>query len=226
MDSKLKPSIKPILFLVEGTNDKFVIINLLKKVRNDNLKVESAIGKNKVFSLLTTFLLSTEYEKIAIILDADTNFASKVQSVKNKLDKLGFIISNDVSFKGLITNQVTNNQVSRKIVGVWIMPDHESEGMLEDFLIKQIPENDAQKGHVNTFLDKLEALELNLYNKDLHRSKALIHCWLSVQKEPGKPFGQAIDKNLFDLDSNSRTSNLYHFLNWYDILEKIEIVEE
>ena len=218
--------ISSISFLVEGKDEEIVCSKILAKCRKIKINKTDINGITKIIPALSAALKDPEIQKIAVILDADKNFDSIIESICSNLKVNGFIFPKYKKNSGLITNQVTSNIVTKKIVGVWIMPNHESNGMLEDFLINIIPQNDSQKNSVNEFLNKLEELELNLYNKDLHRSKAFIHCWLSIQKSPGKPFGQAIDMNLFNLKTLSENSYLYHFLNWYDTLEKIEIVED
>ena len=47
-----------------------------------------------------------------------------------------------------------------------------------------------------------------------HYSKALIHTFLAWKEPPGKPFGQAINANFF----NEETELLTQFLNWLKLL--------
>ncbi len=43
------------------------------------------------------------------------------------------------------------------------------------------------------------------------RGKAQLHTWLAWKKEPGKPFGQAMDANYFDI----KMPVVQEFLDWF-----------
>lgn len=84
-------------------------------------------------------------------------------------------------------------------VGVWIMPDHNLNGMLEDFLSFLVPKDDKLLPVINATLDKIEIDNLNKYSL-IHKSKAVIHSWLAVQEDPGTPLGQSITKRYLTTD--------------------------
>jgi hypothetical protein len=84
--------------------------------------------------------------------------------------------------------------------GVWIMPDNQTNGMLEYFIKFLIPDKDELLPIANDTLNQIEHKSLNKY-KNLHRPKALIHTWLAWQEEPGSPMGSAITKRYLDTSS-------------------------
>ena len=84
-------------------------------------------------------------------------------------------------------------------VGVWLMPNNDLNGMIEDFISFLVPENDKLLPIIENHLSAIESQNLNIY-ADAHRSKALIHSWLGVQKDPGTPMGLAITKRYLDID--------------------------
>lgn len=43
------------------------------------------------------------------------------------------------------------------------------------------------------------------------RGKAQLHTWLAWKKDPGKPFGQAMDANYFDI----KMPGVQEFLDWF-----------
>ena len=69
--------------------------------------------------------------------------------------------------------------------------------MLEDFVVKLIPEDDDMLLAVDGLLDSIEGEKKQRF-KSRHRPKARIHSWLAVQEEPGKPMGQAIKAKYLD----------------------------
>lgn len=99
------------------------------------------------------------------------------------------------------------------IVGVWIMPDNNTKGMLEDFLATLAKDDDKILPTVGDVLDKIEEQGINKY-KSIHRAKARIHTYLAWQENPGTPMGSAITKRY--LDPLSPTSR--KFMEWLNRL--------
>jgi hypothetical protein len=88
-------------------------------------------------------------------------------------------------------------------VGVWLMPDGKSGGMLEDFAASLVQENDALLDKARAVLDEVEQIaeaESQRYAA-AHRPKALIHTWLAWQRNPGRPMGTAIKAGYLRYDS-------------------------
>ncbi len=81
-------------------------------------------------------------------------------------------------------------------VGVWVMPDNQTEGILEDFLRFLVPENSALFGHVESSVAEIPEGEVRFRPPDT--PKAIIHTWLAWQREPGKPLGAAITARYLD----------------------------
>ena len=93
-------------------------------------------------------------------------------------------------------------------LGVWIMPDNRMPGMLDDFLVFLVSENDRTLPHVDRFLAGIPTTD-RLF-PDVARAKARIHSFLAVQKEPGKPLGLAITFRYLD----AKQEAVRPFLTW------------
>lgn len=103
----------------------------------------------------------------------------------------------DLPSKGLI---LTNTESKR--IGVWIMPNNNLNGMLEDFISFLVPKDDKLLPIVNATLQNLEDKKLNKYSIT-HKSKAAIHSWLSWQEDPGTPMGLGITKRYLTTDEET-----------------------
>jgi len=102
-------------------------------------------------------------------------------------------------------------------VGLWIMPNHKDDGMLEN-LVKQI----VCEGQQNDILDKaekcLDELPVKLFEpqgRQHHRAKATVYTWLAWQEKPGQSLTSTInpqkpEKNLINLQS----PEMQGFINW------------
>lgn len=110
------------------------------------------------------------------------------------------------------TGLVLKNQSNIK-VGVWIMPNNSLNGMLEDFISFLVPKDDKLLPIVNSTLDDIEGKKLNKY-ASIHKSKAVVHSWLSLQEDPGTPMGLGITKRY--LTTDEATCSL--LIKWIDEL--------
>ena len=99
-------------------------------------------------------------------------------------------------------------------VGLWVMPDNQSHGMLEDFLTAM-----ADTAHPELMVESESAIS-NIESKGLqqytprHRPKAKIHTYLAWQKDPGSTLPQAIQKHYLDVSSE----NARPFVSWINRL--------
>jgi hypothetical protein len=194
------------LLLVEGIDDEHTMYGLFQKYNiPDVFSVENCKGIDKLLKGINTRLKSEDIEKLGIVIDADQDIAARWASLKTIFAKSDFILPNELPSDGLILEQ---NGVK---IGVWIMPNNNINGMLEDFTKFLIPDNDKLLPIVEETLDSIEAKNLNKYNKNLHKSKALIHTWLAWQEDPGTPQGLAITKKYLTTENKELSDR---FIGW------------
>ncbi|GHV50298.1 hypothetical protein FACS1894181_10680 [Bacteroidia bacterium] len=188
--------------LVEGNNDKHVILALCNKDKiPETFDIINCEGIDNLKEDLQVRLKST-IKAIGIVIDADTNMDARWNNIKAILCTCGFAIPDKLPESGLA---VYSDSIE-KTVGVWIMPDNRSKGMLEDFLV---PSDDKLLPIVDSTLEMIEERKLNQY-RPVHKPKARIHTWLAWQEDPGTPLGLAITKKY--LTADSATCRL--FVDW------------
>lgn len=81
-------------------------------------------------------------------------------------------------------------------IGIWIMPDNQTNGILEDFLRFLVPQEGALFQHVQSSVSTIPKADRRF--SSLAEPKAIIHTWLAWQKDPGKPLGTAITARFLD----------------------------
>ena len=182
--------------LLEGNDDQHVIWALCQKYNiTESFDVIDCEGITKLISQIPIRFKQSNVETIGLIIDADVDIKNRWTTIKSTLEasKLGFDLPVEIPIEGLISRNENTT------VGVWIMPNNNANGMLEDFISFLVPEDDKLLPIVNAVLNDIESKNLNEYSL-IHKSKALIHTWLSWQETPGTPMGLSITKKYLNTD--------------------------
>lgn len=196
------------ILLVEGNNDKHFFWALFEKYKvPESFKTKDTEGIDNMLKDLPTYIQGDQ-KTIGIIIDADSNIKKQWESVKQIIKDFDYLIPPDIDINGTI---IEHNEFPT--IGIWIMPNNNENGMLENFVEILIPNQDKLIPFVDETLKSLEDLKLSKY-KNIHKSKARIHTWLAWQENPGTPMGLAITKSY--LDTNQELCN--HFVKWINEL--------
>ena len=198
------------MLLVEGEGDRLFFAEFLKRiplavdVQPDTPKnVAHKIYRNGVNTLLTRLnfeivrLIRGELGKLAVVLDADQSPDFGFQNRRNKVESIlanhGF---NSGAVPALQREGEVFTHVSGAEVGLWIMPDHFSDGLFENFLLPTI----AASGQalLQTAQTTVSGLGGQQLFKPIHQPKAELATWLAWQKEPGISPSYAYSQDLFD----------------------------
>ena len=203
------------LLLVEGNDDFHVIHALCKQFNVSVRNLENPEGGN--FSVVDCkgidnlndrikiiFKTSLSLTMVGVIIDADIDLQIRWNTLKTILTEQGFTFPDVMPENGLI---LTNEQ--NRTIGVWIMPNNNLNGMLEDFISFLVPTDDQLLPIVKSTLTDIEEKHLNKYTMN-HKSKAEIHTWLAWQEEPGTPMGSSITKRYL----TTETETCQALINW------------
>ena len=193
--------------LVEGKDDQHVIWALCEKFKiPEAFDVIDCDGIDNLYDEIPLRFKQSGVQTIGIVIDADINLQNRWISVRGLLEKQGFEVPRELPEEGL----VLSNNVYK--VGVWVMPNNKTNGMLEDFVSFLVPQEDKLLPVVDVTLVDIENKNFNKYIP-AHKSKARIHTWLSWQEDPGTPMGLSITKKYLTEDNNCK-----QFINWLQIL--------
>lgn len=187
------------ILLVEGKDDEHVIKHICGN--RGQVLLDDVIQHGSVENLLESFPVrikaSEEGDIIGIVLDADTDLAARWQSLHDRLIGAGYTdLPARPGSGGTVIDPPPETLLPR--VGIWIMPDNQTRGILEDFLRFLVPAGSDLFGHVETSVASIPEGARRF--GELARPKAIIHTWLAWQEEPGKPLGTAITARYLDPD--------------------------
>lgn len=203
------------ILLVEGSVDKGVITEVLKAWDVPCPYIRDCGSVDEVFKMLKLYLTNPgQYKIIGIIVDADTNPEGRSQRFAQTINASGrysLAERSPLREEGLILNGLDNGEDR---VGLWVMPDNQGHGMLEDFLAElAIAVNPELMDESEHAIAHVEELGIQQYTA-VHRPKAKMHTYLAWQKEPGTTLPTAIMKHYLDATSD----NARLFVEWINHL--------
>ncbi len=219
---------KNSVLLVEGQSDVDFFeallrhLNMLDKVaisppKNFGLKTNTVSHFPKLIDLLIKRMNSCQLHHLGIVADADYVSGGGFHQRWNQLTKClsdhNYRIPENppkLPFSGSIFHH--NDLPS---VGLWLMPDHENNGMLENLIFQTIIKDEVQEKLLGIAEQCVNKLPIKLFSS-YHNIKAIIYSWLAWQKRPGQTLDVTINGNLIDLES----MKIQRFIKWlYNVFE-------
>ena len=193
------------VLLVEGQDDQHVFWNLLERHGYQHgVTIQDGGGYENIRETLGPRLKATNEQRLGVVVDADIDFGNRWKSLRDVIARAGYIAVPEIpSVTGTIIEQE-----GKPTLGVWLMPDNQAPGMLEDFARLLLPPQDRLWSRAAQTVDAIPDDE-RLFSSQ-HRAKAHIHTWLAWQREPGRPIGQAIKIGFFDAETKAAT----HLVAW------------
>lgn len=203
--------------LVEGADDKRLIPHLMEAngVRWGDSKddwvvaIESHQGVSDLLGpgTIGSELKSPGLEALGILIDADDDPRGRWNQIRARCISQFPSLPDEMPSGGLI------DQTSKPHFGVWMMPDNESRGMLETFLLCLLP-GGSDSMHAHAIRSRDEAKLLGAPFSEAHKDKALIHTWLAWQDPPGQQLHGAIIQRIL----NPTSERAGPFVSWFRAL--------
>ena len=199
---------------VEGRDDKFVIENLLRRHGVDFAHVEikpteegeGTGGKDRLLQGMKTAVTTRTGHSVGFVLDADAYPEYRWKAVRQRLDDIDLVLPEEIPDGGFVGDTLAY-QVR---VGVWLMPDNQRSGALEELLMDLVADEDRQLLLLARAATR-GALWLGAAFGKARRRKAVLHAWLAWQRRPGLPYGMAITARYLGHDSPATLG----FVEWF-----------
>jgi hypothetical protein len=201
---------------VEGLSEKEAIPTLLRANGVNWPQVASPVeikdcgGKD---SILSPFRLKLELKTsnllaLGVVLDADEDAKAEWGKIRSLLSSECDNMPLEIGPNGWI-GRATNGVE----IGIWIMPDNQSRGRLETFLLYL-----AKPGWLLELVKRCCKLaqKKGAQFSNEHFDEAVIHTWLAWQSNPGKTLAEALRDDVLD-PKNAHCSS---FVGWFRMLFK------
>jgi hypothetical protein len=210
----------PNLLLVEGRDEQYLLPFFMDHYvewgdRKDDWIVEIK-ELDGIENLLRPGVIEAEsktpgLKALGVIVDANDSLASRWMRVRERFRRISSNFPNEPVSTGLI--HVTPDGLR---VGVWIMPDNRSSGMLETFMgFLLSPDRSDLWDLVQASCDR--AIEIPDCFSPSHRDKARIHTFLAWIEPPGLSLPHAVLKRAFDVELPHALSFARWFMSLYQI---------
>lgn len=186
--------------LVEGRDDQYVMQSLLRRhgiscvipdrrkgtsIEENTISIEQLGGfENLRKQLFRKLKVERHLERVGIIVDADdpddpsVNISNRWQSLKGVLDSFDSVsLPDDPSPEGTI-GTIQRKDGTSVVVGIWLMPDNQSPGTLEDFVKLLVPaDRTSLWARAEGCVDEIPDVE-RLF-RAIDTPKAYLHTWLA-----------------------------------------------
>lgn len=201
-------AIRKKVLLVEGINDKHVINNLLKAHDLENLiTIRDKEGISNILATLKTEVDANQ-DFLGIVVDANSSLDSRWQSLSDKLKDKEIGYSN-VAENPVKDGLILDSQGFLPKFGVWVMPNNELVGKIENFIRLLVAEERENLWQiVEKAVSEIPSEEKLFAEKDI--IKAQVHTFLAWQDEPGRPMGESITRRYFQIDA----PEALNFVEW------------
>ena len=199
-DDDLPP---PRLLLVEGEDDKHVVRNL--RDRQPDMPHFDICDKGGFPNLKNSIgpeIKAPGRTALGILVDANDDLTARRQAIADCLGRAAAI-----NLPPPPAAQAGSVVDGTPRVGVWLMPDNQSAGELEDFIQKLIPAGDPVWPRAETYIDDIPTDDRKFATEKMLRAQ--IHAWLATRAEPRK-MGAAIGRG----DLNATHPLATQFVDW------------
>ena len=189
------------VLLVEGPDDKHTVLNLCGVSSNmPRFSILDKEGKDNLLKSVRGEILAEGRVAVGIMLDANDDLKARWRSVAGRLRDADIQPPEAPAPTGIIIE-------GNPRVGVWLMPDNQSCGELENFVERMIPCDDTVWPLSQDYIDGIPDADRKFTKGKTLRAK--VHAWLAAREHPRR-MGSAIGAG--DLNADVELSK--RFVSW------------
>lgn len=191
--------------MVEGPDDLHVVLHLHLGTQGEpRFYIKDKGGDVPLLDSITGEVNVGGREALGIVTDADEGASDRWEAVVSRLGEAGVTGLPDGPEPGGVC---IDGGARLPRVGIWVMPDNESPGELEDFVSRMVPDGDPVWPLSKSYSDGIPADIRKFTAKKAHR--ATVYAWTATREQPGR-MGAAIKAGDLKTDGELAT----RFLGW------------
>ncbi|MBN2375365.1 MAG: hypothetical protein JXD22_03120 [Sedimentisphaerales bacterium] len=175
------PDSAPHRLLVEGKDDLHTIIHLMLRHGvnweswSDDNKAIPYVHDCKSYSKLSDVVAvsAKSHRRLGVIFDANSNPPSRWNQIRDRLSRENISIPDSPDPNGIIID----GSLPGSKIGIWMMPNNNLQGAIEDMLITLIPGNDCCWAYAEEATNEAKSKGARFRENDF--IKARLHTWLA-----------------------------------------------
>ncbi len=180
------------ILLVEGQNDKHVVLHLrARRPLTLDFDVRDTGGIDQLLPSIGPEIKVSGRQVVGILVDADDNMTARWDAVTDRLSKAGISPPPSPDSAGTIIDGTPR-------IGIWLMPNNEASGELEDFVVRMIPGGDQVWPLSRRYIEEIPETERKFSEKK--KLRAQLYAWLAAREDP-RQMGLAIRAGDLEVDS-------------------------
>ena len=170
------------LLIVEGVNDRHVVRQILSRIGGGrSIEIVDTGGIEPLLDSIEARMNYAGRVALGVVADANDDINARWQSIRSRMpDRI------DLPDRPPAGGVIAENQPR---VGVWLMPDNDSPGELEDFVQRMIPTDDAVWPLAERYIDAIPAPDRKFPPGKISRAK--LYARLAARQDPRR-MGEAI----------------------------------
>ncbi len=189
----------PHRLIVEGPDDRETLLQLCNahdynSRTQPSFEIQVADGVANVPRAFRSAVQGS-YRAVAAIIDADgpdqqSGLEQRWRSWQDLLMKLGYQAPATLPAQGLVLKPQ-----DRPAIGLWIMPDNQRDGAIEDWLLGLVPAADPLLPSARAAVARIgEEVDGSARYAEKDRRKAELHTWLACKPSAPTPAGRAFQR--------------------------------
>lgn len=175
------------VLLVEGESDLHVVHHLCRRQDEPmpSFRIEDKGTLGQVLDAIGPELKVSGRKALGVLVDADDSLADRWGDLSNRCRAANI----DLPHQPIATGTIPEPGNGRPRIGIWLMPDNESPGELEDFVQTMVPTDDPVWPRSQNYIDRIPVADRRFRPGKLLRAK--LYAWLATRENPGR-MGAAI----------------------------------
>ena len=183
------------VLLVEGNDDEHVVHHIADRLDATlEFRILRKGGIDPLLAAIERDIRVPGREAVGIVADANDDLNARWQAVTDRIRRAGLGIRPPTHPDPAGT--IIPEAARRPRVGIWLMPDNQMPGEIEDFVAAMIPNGDPVRPLAERYIDGIPEADRRFAEGKTERAK--VHAWLAAREDPRR-MGAAIGAG--DLDT-------------------------
>ena len=182
------------VLLVEGKDDLHVVRHLFQFSGLTGVCIIDKQGFETLSKSIRAEVLAEGRTAVGILVDANDTLESRWRAISGRLEAADVEAPHKPCANGTII------EIDGKPrVGVWLMPNNQSPGELEDFIADMIPPGDGVWPLSKAYINAIPLSDREFAQRKVMRAK--VHAWLATRERP-RPMGQSLGLGDLNVDAD------------------------